>query len=84
MDSALYLSQLDVKEFLRPILLGLAEEDLDELARAAVMRIFPAGTVICQEGEAGDAIYVIVQGRVDILKQLDDESQRYLHRRDLW
>ena len=79
MESALHPSQLDVKEFLRPVLFGLAEEDLDELARAAAIRVFSAGAVICQEGEPGDAVYVTVQGRVDILKQLDDESERYLH-----
>ena len=72
-------SQLDVKEFLRPILLGLAEEDLDELAQTAVLRFYPSGAVICQEGEPGDAVYVTVQGRVDILKRMDGESEHYLH-----
>jgi signal transduction histidine kinase len=79
MDSSLQSSNLDVKEFLRPALFGLAEEDLDELAQAALMRLFPAGAIICQEGETGDAVYVVVQGRVDILKRLDDETERFLH-----
>ena len=79
MASELLPSQSDVKEFLRPVLFGLAEEDLDELAQAAVLRLFPAGAVICQEGEPGDAVYVIVHGCVDIIKRLDDESERYLH-----
>jgi signal transduction histidine kinase len=79
MDSSLQSSNLDVKEFLRPALFGLAEEDLDELAQAALMRLFPAGAIICPEGEAGDAVYVVVQGRVDILKRLDDETERFLH-----
>jgi signal transduction histidine kinase len=78
MDNPLLSLQMDVKEFLRPLLLGLAEEDLDELAQAAVVRSFPAGTVICQEGEPGDAVYTIVQGQVEILKQLDDERERHL------
>ena len=79
MDHPLSLSQADAKEFLRPILFGLAEEDLDELAQAAVLRSFPAGAVICQEGEPGDAIYVIFQGRVDIVKRLDDEREHFLN-----
>jgi len=79
MGNPLHPSQLDVKEFLRPILFGLAEEDLDELAQAAVLRFFPSGAMICQEGEPGDEIYVTVQGRVDVLKRLDDESEHYLH-----
>jgi signal transduction histidine kinase len=79
MDSPLSSLHLDVKEFLRPILFGLAEEDLDELAQEAVLRSFPAGVDICQEGEQGDAVYFIVQGRVDVIKRLDDESERYLN-----
>ena len=79
MDSPLSSSQVDVKEFLRPVFLGLAEEDLDELAQAAVLYSLPRGAVICQEGEEGDALYVIVRGHVEIVKRfLDDGSERYL------
>ena len=78
MTSSARMSQVDIKEFLRPILLGLAEEDLDELARAAAVHSYPAGATVCMEGEPGDAVFVIVTGRVDIIKQLDDASERYL------
>jgi signal transduction histidine kinase len=71
--------QVDIKEFLRPLLLGLAEEDLDVMAQAGVVRSFPAGATICSEGEPGNVVYIIVQGRVDIIKRLDDASERYLH-----
>ena len=85
MDNSLSVSQVntqeDIKEFLRPIFFGLEEKDLDELAQTAVVRSFPAGAVICQEGEEGDALYIIVQGHVDIVKQFpDDESERFLRR----
>ncbi len=73
------ISAADIKEFLHPILFGLAEEDLDVLTQAAVVRTFSPGEVICQEGEPGDAFFVIVSGRVDMLKQLDDESEKFLH-----
>ena len=83
MDNSIFVSQVntqeDVKEFLRPIFFGLEEKDLDELAQTAVVRSFPANAVLCQEGEEGNALYIIVQGRVDIVKQfLDDESERFL------
>ena len=78
MDTLSSSPQVNVKEFLRPILLGLAEEDLDELAQAGVVRAFPAGAVICQEGEPGDVAYVVVQGRVEIIQRLDDQSERFL------
>ncbi|MGD1996166.1 MAG: cyclic nucleotide-binding domain-containing protein [Anaerolineae bacterium] len=72
-------SELDVKEFLRSIFFGLAEENLDELARMADTRIFPPGAVICEEGEPGNAFFIIVSGRVEIFKRLDEESKRALH-----
>jgi len=72
-------SNMDVKEFLHPILFGVAEEDLDELAQAAVTWSFPTGFDICQEGEAGDAVYVIVEGSVAIVKRMDDENERALY-----
>lgn len=74
-----FFAPIDVKEFLRPIFCGLTEEDLDRLGGAAVQRFFPAGAVICREGEMGDTVYFIVQGRVEIVKQLDDSVERHLH-----
>jgi signal transduction histidine kinase len=71
--------QVDAKEFLRPILFGLEEEYLTELAQAAVTRVFPPGTVIIQEGDEGNAIYFIVTGHVEIVKQYSDGTERFLH-----
>jgi signal transduction histidine kinase len=71
--------QMNVKEFLRPILFGLAEEDLDELAQAAVERSFSPGDVICRDGEPGEVVYFIVQGRVEIVKPIDEDTERHLH-----
>jgi signal transduction histidine kinase len=79
MGNPLSAAQLEAKEFLRPVLLGLAEDDLDVLARAAVERVFSPGDVICQEGELGDVMYFIVRGRVDIVKQVDENIERHLH-----
>ncbi len=78
MDSSDYFQEIDTKEFLRPILFGLAEEDLNTLAEAAVVRTFPAGEIILREGEEGNAVYIIARGRVDIIKRFDKESERYL------
>ena len=52
MDGTISSSQPDIKEFLRPLLFGLAEEDLDELAQAAVVRSFPVGAIICTRKES--------------------------------
>jgi signal transduction histidine kinase len=79
MDDTSTALQFEAKDFLRPILFGLTEEDLDVLARAAVERVFAPGDVICREGELGDVMYFIVDGRVEIVKQVDEGSERHLH-----
>ena len=73
------LSPTEIKEFLRPLLLGLSEEDLDVLAEAAVARTFSAGDVICREGDLGREMFFIVQGQAEIVKQVDVETERHLH-----
>ncbi len=73
------LSLEDIKEFLRPLLFGLSEEDLTALSQATTVRTCPPDTVICQEGETGETIYFIVEGAVDIIKQLTPEQERHLH-----
>jgi signal transduction histidine kinase len=79
MSDSLSPAQLQAKEFLRPHLLGLADEDLDVLARAAVERTFSPGDVICCEGEVGRVMYFIVRGCVEIVKQVDEDVERHLH-----
>ncbi len=37
---------------------------------------YKSGEVILRENEAGDTAYIIEQGRVEIIKELDD---RYVH-----
>ncbi len=79
MDSSPISSQREIEEFFTSLLSGLKEEDLRELTEAAEVRSLPTGVVICREGEEGDAVYAIVNGELEILKQLDDESERHLH-----
>jgi signal transduction histidine kinase len=79
MDNAVITSRVDAKEFLRPILFGLEEEHLEELAKAAVEYSVPAGTIIVNEGDEGDAVYFIVEGSVDIIKLYEDGTERFLH-----
>lgn len=70
---------VNVREILSSFLQGLAEEDLDELAREAAVRFFPPGAVICREGERGDAVFLVAEGHVEVVKRLDDQSERHLH-----
>ncbi|MEA3310058.1 MAG: ATP-binding protein [Chloroflexota bacterium] len=75
------LSEQAIKEFLRPLLFGVADADLAELARAAVVQSLPANTTICHEGERGNAVYAIAEGQVDILKRMDAKNERLLGQR---
>lgn len=77
-ERATVSSPTEIREFLRPLVPGLSEEDLGELARAAAVRPFPAGATVCREGEPGRAIYVVVEGRVVVVKQLTDDTERHL------
>jgi signal transduction histidine kinase len=79
MDNLASASQVDALEFLRPILSDLSKEDLEELALAAVELSYPAGAVIIHEGDEGDAVYFIVAGSVEVVKQYADGGERFLH-----
>lgn len=62
-------------------------ERLDDAALDAVLAStsevsVPAGEVIVREGEPGDALFVIVEGAVQIFKQRADESELVIARLD--
>jgi signal transduction histidine kinase len=50
----------------------LSEADRRVLASRACHEWYAAGAVICQEGEAGDALYIVRRGKVAVLKELSD------------
>lgn len=47
-----------------PLLARLPDDDLKALAARGRVRRFAAGSTIFNEGDAGDALYVVVEGRV--------------------
>ncbi len=52
-----------------PLFQKLGSGALVEIVRALRRRVVPAGTVICRKGEAGDQMFFIVEGRVNIAAQ---------------
>lgn len=70
-------SKIDV---LRQVFPGIEDEDLAELASVAELRTYPAGTILCREGEAEDTFYIIVSGQAEVVKQLDGGVQGVLNR----
>jgi CRP/FNR family cyclic AMP-dependent transcriptional regulator len=58
--------------FLRKINLfqDLGEDDLEQVLSRTQTRVFPAGSVILQEGELGNSMFIMVSGEVEITKRL--------------
>ena len=49
-----------------PLFEGVSAEDRTALARAATLRTYRRGETIVQQGQPGDAFYVLVRGRVAV------------------
>jgi hypothetical protein len=51
-----------------PIFSHLAPESLAELARASVEDEYPPGEALCLEGDAGNEVFILLQGEATILR----------------
>ena len=52
-----------------PLLADLSEEDLDQLYRMAETVSIPAGERVFEEGSLGDALYVVLDGELEVSKR---------------
>lgn len=52
---------------------GLQKEEIDLISRSTRLETYPAGKTIVREGRVGTAFYVIVTGRVEVIKDMDGE-----------
>jgi uncharacterized membrane protein len=64
-----------------PMFEGLGDEDLDALARTLEDRRFTAGQMIFNQGDPGDAMYLIAEGHVNI--HLPGEASRRVSLKDI-
>ncbi|MFQ6101877.1 MAG: ATP-binding protein [Anaerolineae bacterium] len=67
-------------EILHQVFPGLEEEDLAELVSVAKLCTYPPGTTLCHEGRVEGTFYVIVNGRAEVSKHIEEDIQRVLHR----
>ncbi|MGZ3419108.1 MAG: DUF1003 domain-containing protein [Polyangiales bacterium] len=64
-----------------PMFAGLAPDDLSALASSLTQRNAPAGTTIFEQGDAGDAMYIVAEGHVNI--HLPGEASRRVSLKDI-
>lgn len=69
-------ADLDLVHFLRHNTLfdGFSDADLAHLAGTAEERMLPEGALLFVEGQPGDDCCVLVEGRLQVLKQLGDDE----------
>ncbi len=65
-------------DVLRRVLGSLSLEDIAELNRVAVRRVYPADAVVCVEGALEHTFYVIETGLVSVSRRLKDDSEQVL------
>jgi HEAT repeat protein len=73
METGQTLSIVERVLFLRevPIFRLLEPEDLEKIAEIARERLYPPGEHLCREGELGDELFVVVDGQVEVSRQVD-------------
>ena len=69
-DTDRTLGEIDRMLFLRrvPLFAELVPEDLQRLAATATERLYAAGEALVREGDVGDELFVIVEGRVRVVR----------------
>jgi HEAT repeat protein/ATP/ADP translocase len=62
-----------------PLFERLSPEDLQRIASVASERWFEEGAALVREGEVGDELFVILDGRVRVVHRAADGTERTLH-----
>lgn len=83
METTITLSTMERVLILRrvPLLAGLSPADLQRVAGIATEQDFVDGEVICEQGETGDEMYMIVSGEVRVLVQKEGQADKEIARR---
>ena len=83
MDTLTTLSSMDRVLLLRrvPLLEDLTPEELQRVAAISTDLDFEDGELICEQGEAGDQMYVIVSGEVRVAVRQAEQPEKEIARR---
>ena len=66
-------------ELLRKVFPNIDNGDLAKLAEVAVLHTYPPNTVLCHEGQIENTFYAITSGQVEVVKQLDESTQKVIN-----
>ena len=76
METLKTLSTLERILLLRevPMFSKLSPEDLEQIAEIAHEQLYSTRAVICRDGDPGTTLFIIVDGRVDVIKEKDKKE----------
>jgi phosphoserine phosphatase RsbU/P len=66
---------------IRAVFEGLADPEVEALSASAVEKSYPAGTILCREGNVESTFYIIIEGNTAITRRLQDGGTRQLSQR---
>ncbi len=69
------MSSIGTTSVIRHAFQGLDAETVKDLRQVSQRKEYPAGTVLCKQGEIEHTFYVIVDGRVIVSRVVGDEEQ---------
>lgn len=72
------VKSFDKVSLLRLAFNGLEENELRAMAALTELRIYPAGHILCREGEYEETFYILAEGSAVITKSLGEEGEKVL------
>jgi len=57
---------------------GISQLEIDELVARSQVKYYPAKTVLCREGNLEDKFYILLDGKVDVVKTINNTQERHL------
>jgi signal transduction histidine kinase len=57
---------------------GISQLEMDELVTRSQVKNYPAKTVLCCEGKLEDKFYILLDGKVDVTKTINNTEERQL------
>jgi phosphoserine phosphatase RsbU/P len=70
---------MDINKIKRlPLFSELPDSEIENLGASLQARVYPPGTIIMYEGDSSNSCYILLDGTVEIIKELGKEDERVL------